>query len=747
MKKKLFALLMVIMLALGTVPAFADEDFSEAIEEPDMSWGWENQYGINSGDIIHDAKLIPYVKNITADRTIEYSLEIYAAGGEELQASLKRTLEPQDDLRTDESFALKAQELMAGKTLVVREVKYELYDYENPQLPKEEKLTFVLEEDTQALSADQISELEEAEQKMAALLAEIDAEPLRVRIADPQVFAEEGWTQAEAYSIARDVELKLSRDINTIESPSAHSSYTFMPRYYADQELTQELAYGELEPGKTCYVVIEYLGSFTWPGSEGYGRSVITSGEPLEFSYQLVPVEPDSAEVRQIKANNESTDPILVSYSDLAWINVVGFLGYKPVVPAVSNVNSLLAGRDEELYNELIAESSLKLVMIPEAIGEGDAADFSGAIVGSTYYYVDDVFYRPGNTGYIHMANFAYVVEGSSDRAAALEKRVKDYMDDEQYDISVSAMSRQELTDYVLEKCREKYYPDFSNVKAAYLTAHGIALYSDETSTDQEYFIDNLFIVNPFDGLEFSTLEAAGTLSYMVVDGQPQTDVAAYRTYLLAMAGEQYLYVIGEKPQSELETPLADFADNESGIVIKGQNGQVIEDFYAKIRKTGKGDIQIITQKINANKVNSFDINAFTNFKSEQITDMGDGRVKVMIPLEDFGRENLKAFYYDQRGNVVYLNHTIEEIGGVEYVCFVTNHFSTYGIAIVNEAGSSSDAAGSSSDAAVDGKVSETGDTSGLTIWLALAAAALAIFSLFAKLSLAQENFRAEKSR
>ena len=149
---------------------------------------------------------------------------------------------------------------------------------------------------------------------------------------------------------------------------------------------------------------------------------------------------------------------------------------------------------------------------------------------------------------------------------------------------------------------------------------------------------------------------------------------------------KNYLYVIDIGTEEQLKEPYADWTDEDTNIKIKGQNGYVPFDAYTKIRVINGGkEIKFIQNKVGSDKtVHAYDINAYTNFKGGKLEDLGNGLMKIMIPLGVLSEDGVKAHYVDDQGNVQDLQYTIEEADGKKYVCFITNHFSTYAISGVS---------------------------------------------------------------
>lgn len=150
--------------------------------------------------------------------------------------------------------------------------------------------------------------------------------------------------------------------------------------------------------------------------------------------------------------------------------------------------------------------------------GAGDAASFSSSTEAAVYYYIGDVFCTTGTYCSINMTNIVYVPQGSTDRAAAAEDRIKNYMGKKKYDVKVSALDPQSLLDLAKNEFSYEDWDHYGDVKAAYLTQNGIALYADESKTSEAYFRGVL----GFDTSEdiFTNLETQGTLEHMLPNGK-----------------------------------------------------------------------------------------------------------------------------------------------------------------------------------------------------------------------------------
>jgi hypothetical protein len=122
--------------------------------------------------------------------------------------------------------------------------------------------------------------------------------------------------------------------------------------------------------------------------------------------------------------------------------------------------------------------------------------------------------------------------------------------------------------------------------------------------------------------------------------------------------------------------------DNDTQIITKGVNGQIPVDAYSDIVQI-KDEETLDKYKAtlsNRAELTVFDINIHSNFGSTKLTDLGGGLMKVMIPLGNYSKDTVNVHYFDNNGARHDLEFTFETYNGIEYVCFITDHFSVYGI-------------------------------------------------------------------
>ncbi len=670
---------------------------------------WYDANAMNEGNLIVDGSVTPYISNESEDTVIDFNIEIYSDDSyETLVAEKSFTIQPGNSCG-DEAYFSGVEQLFYGRTLTLHTISYRKNDTVNSDGLKEGTLTYKFVDASYLITEERKEELAEFESGLKEILNSCGTE-YTAKIADPAVFEDEWYGKDEAVAGAfADDGLILQFGIDRTLRVEDKIKYYLEPKYYKDAELTEEIGLSETEPGVPFYISLGYGGTYRW--DDVYVNSSVRADNAITATYTFEDVDENSAEVKKIKENLEK-GLVEISYDDLAWINVLAFVGYDPKMPGIGHAGSMLKNRTPDLYEDLVGETALDLKVAFG--GFGASFEFSKMVGGNTAYFVDDVFYRLGNETFIYMINSVYVAENSIDRAAAAEIRIKDYMGDNDYDVDVTELNSADLAEFVVEE----FGCDESTV-AAYMTEYGVALYKNSDNTGKSGFI-GLMPFGTADVFANGNLEQNGTLQYVDVgDEGKKRNVNAYKAYKLELGEASYLYVIGTKPENELENPFANWEDQDTGIITEGKNGQVVGDFYTKIHRTSDGDIEVIKKELkgNAGKVEAYDIVAFTNFKDGKITDLGDGRVQIMVPFDSkkMDKDNLKVFYYNDNSKKVEEELPFELIPNAdapEYVCFTVSHFSTYGIAEVSDGGSGgNDNAGNTGDADNSGKTEADKDS------------------------------------
>lgn len=646
--------------------------------------------------------------------------------------------------RQQESFVMPEAVIYAG--------------YIDQTMEKEPKLTIEFYCASAEITEEDYDRFERLKAQAEDVLETVSADSISLKIADPEELNIDGYTEDDVESYITE-SMMLSRELDLPDSlydekegQTFGTSVSLWADIYTDEEMTQSAeAYDEendewslhIEPNTTYYLDVSYL-IYTSCGNGISLDDTVSLGRPIEISYEYVPVGENTDEVEQIKKIGNMELNYIVD--DLCWINTLVTAGFDAYIPSVKNTEAFLRAGNPGLYEQLIGNTDLEVVT--EYGRAGDAFSFIGETSARPYYYVDDVFYGTGGTqsyrNRMYIANALYVPEGTTDRAAAAEERIDHYLDGGAYEATVSSVTDpQEMLDLWLasaigeeeeEWIESEISPIRDQAKAAYLTKYGVAFYSDETSTAKEDFLTTWMICGESEFadqlFENSSLEEVGTLDYIAhaYDEFEKTDVHAYAPYKLTLTNtakdesQDYLYAIAIGDEDKLREPYAEWKDDETNIITKSENGYVPFDAYTKIRviKDGK-EIKFIQDKVgNDKKVHAYDINAYTNFKGGKLQDLGDGLMKVMIPLGVLSEDGVKAHYVDEEGNVQDLEFNIEEYEGMKYVSFLTNHFSVYAISGVEEG---------TGEAPTHSKAPDTGDHANLIGWIM--AACLGIYGGF----------------
>lgn len=584
------------------------------------------------------------------------------------------------------------------------------------------------------ISKDNLAAFERLKEKAANNIKKIEKKSLHIKLADPDKMGIDGYGKREALRYLSDPQM-LFRELgiqyilydDDLGDKFGLEAYAGAD-LYTDKELTQEaIVYNggdwEFIEASKYYLSLSYGIYAMADKGDGSISDDIKLPEPIEITFEFV--EPNQEAVKQIKANSNKDAGIILE--DLAWINSRINTSLDAYLPPVNNPQAFLKILNSSLYEDLVGDTNLDINIVYGMAG--DALPFVGGTAYSFAYYLDDVYYGYGqewsydNPQNIYTRNVIYVPEGTSDRAKVAEKRIRKYIGNDSFKAEVDAITMQELVDL----CYEIYpYTEIekSAVKAAYLTEYGVFAYSDENLTDEANCLGSILpIIYAEEIFNNGDIEQVGYVDCIKDNYSSDKfyNVKAFKPYILKLTDKEknlsknYLYVIDIGTEEQLKEPYADWTDADTDIKIKGQNGYVPFDAYTKIRviKGGK-EIKFIQDKIGSDKtVHAYDINAYTNFKDGKLEDLGNGLMKIMIPLGVLSEDGVKAHYVDDSGNVQDLQYSIEEVGGKKYVCFITNHFSTYAISGVSTAGSGTTEEKKPS-------VPTTSDNNNLELWLAL---------------------------
>lgn len=601
-------------------------------------------------------------------------------------------------------------------------------------------------EDIEKGEAEKIKVKEKAAELQAVLNA-IPDKPVNIKLANPDNLKIDGYTKKEALRFMGGYrglpgEFGLQESIMTTQNSNAGLRY----QYYEDKNCKNPVKGNEnnLRAGKHYYVKLSY--QIEYYNSHNYVEDVsykITRSKPIEISFEFVDVEKNSKEVKQIRNIAKSAKrktPII--YDDLAWINVLATSGFDTAMPnPQNNIGSALKANHPKEYNALVGDTNLSIKLKFGWAGDGSFTPLlSQNLVGCYVYCVDDVIYYPDLTGgvNIHRMDRVYVPEGTVNRGKTAEKRINSYLEGSNITAKISEYDAQTLAQD-LEKLFDVRIS--GRTKAAYLTEDGIVLYDDEHSTGKENYIGWGMGTLLKDYLtqmqEAGVLGQRGTVDYLKTryDEKEKRDVAVIPLYKLTLTNKatketrSFAYVIPTGDAEKMREPYADWKDYKTGIITQGMNGQIPADAYTKIRVIKGGqELKVIQAKVDKNKkIKAFDINAFTNFGDGKLEDLGGGRMKVMIPLGEFRGESVGAHYFDDAGNRHDLDFTIEDYQGKKYVCFITNHFSTYGISgttantPINKDNLASTSQKSNN---TDVETPKTGDEAQILCWLILLVAA-----------------------
>lgn len=718
MRRKVLPVIMTIMMIITMIPAAT---FAEG-ENPN----WESSVPLKVGEVYNSGERINLTNNL--ETQLNFYIKIY----EDLEYT--KLVTSGENEYTDVVVVASKGEYGPGTNdfwpddynIKLDEIVDNSSDSEAPSV------TLTFHRTSAEMTEKNYADITEINAVLADKLSQCSGQKYNLKIANPENLGISGWDKdtalkfmsnyaAMAVYTGLDWVLKVNGTIISAKFD-----------FYKDRELKNKVDFEEfekLEEGKTYYIEISYAYDYI-DGDIRVPNQGISIENPCEFIVEFVDVDSDSAEVAQIKKNIERKNKdIKIYYNDLSWINILANTGKDTIAPSIKNAGSIIKNRNEEIYKELVGDTNLEIKVGFGGMGDGDCIS-KGTYAGNMFYSVDDVLYFNDMFSYsevnaeedvyetnngisIYMSNIIYVASGTKDRAKAAEDRIKSYMDPDNsnYDVKIAKLSPTELAEFA--KKDESVYldvydvnwnaVDIKNAKAAYLTEYGIAFYNNEKKTDKEnlmgihnFHTTNEALPGSFDEMKIEkSNKTVDSLTYLKIDEETgeekavtKNNVAVYDIYKLQLnndTAQEYLYLIGEKPERELENPLASWEDNDSGIITDGQNGQVIEDFYVRVSMTPEGIKQEIVRKINADKVSSYDIFGYTNFRSGQVTNLGNGRVEVKIPLNKIEKGKLIVFYYDKNGNIERLRYKIVKENGIEYVCFITNHFSTYGIAEVSD--------------------------------------------------------------
>lgn len=522
-----------------------------------------------------------------------------------------------------------------------------------------------------------------------------------IKIANPDDLDIAGWDKEKAsYDMMGSDIFGLNTGLEMVLSPEPEAFCILNAKVYdpqTDPDMETPI-WDNMEPNKEYKVVFEYLCTyrFSHNGNSFTFNDTVRAKKTVDVKFTFVDVNTSEkqAEIQQLRSNaSQELQEYDLAYNDLLWLNVITTTGSELTSPMIKEAKTIIDNSDSKLYNELTGDTDLDIKIV--SAGRGDAGCFGTGIGGQMFYYVDDVIYWAGDYVWLLCDNKLYVPEGTSDRAAAAEKRIEKYLKTEKDKdfVKVEAITPQETAD-ILRNKGTAFTEVPQEVKAAYLTDKGIAMYDDASKTGEDNFVSMYPVLDDSDIIKNNNnLE---TLKKSVEFAEDEdwnqiniwTDLTAYQAYKVTIGSEEYLYYIDTTDDNQkMKEPNAHWKHKKTGIITIGQNGFVPADAYTEIDVVNSGKVfNNILDYVNTGKdnVRAYDISAYTNFKGGKLKDLGNGRMQVWLPLGDYSEENLVVFYYGSDGVVEYAKEDYQiktDTDGNKYVVFETDHFSIYGLA------------------------------------------------------------------
>lgn len=599
--------------------------------------------------------------------------------------------EPSDGVRfsghdTNGSYIDISSELTGDKTRVTYESSNNKTYYINfiiPQLSNAEK-----------------NIIKKSEKEIESKLNSLD-DSYTIKIADPDELGISGWDKDRAsYDVMRTDIFGLNTGLEMTLAPESEVFCILNARVY-DPQTDPEMEFpiwDNMEPDKEYKVVFEYLCTyrFSHNGSNFTFFDTVTAKKTVDMKFTFVDVNTSEkqAEIQQLRSNaSQDLQEYDLAYNDLLWLNVITTTGSELTSPIIKEAKTIIDNSDNKLYNKLTGDTELNIKIA--CGGRGDAGCFGTGTGGQMLYYVDDVLYWAGDYVWLLCDNKLYVPEGTADRAAAAEKRIEKYLKTEKDKdfVKVEAITPEETAE-ILRNRGAAFTEVPQEVKAAYLTDKGIAMYDHASKTGEDNFVSMYPVLDGSDitsnnnnletlkkNIEFASDEYWNQINVW-------TNLKAYQAYKVTIGSEEYLYYIDTTGDSQkMKEPKAHWKHRKTGIITIGQNGFVPADAYTEIDVVDSGkEFNDILKDVDTDKdnVKAYDISAYTNFKGGKLEDLGNGRMQVWLPLGDYNEENLVVFYYSDKGIVKYSKedyHIETDTDGNKYVVFETEHFSIYGLA------------------------------------------------------------------
>lgn len=577
---------------------------------------------------------------------------------------------------------------------------------------EEPKVTFKMYDKYIGLSDEQKNAVTVLENKLSNTLnSYTTSETQEIKIADPNAINISDWTEAKATQTALGygcITASLGLQWSILESNNiiSNSFYSLLIRVYEDAEMTREKT-GNFKFDETYYIGLSYEGTCQVGNTSITSKAVLSSPIPVV----LKSVEPDKDAANQLRRNvNQNNDPIDIYYDDLSWANILSFTGNEPAIPLANHADSMLYERDPKTYKNLVGNTDLHIKVFFG--GSGVNSYMSKCTSGGLLYYVDNVFYWQGAYSTIYMNNVLYVGNNAKNIEKAAEDRLNAYFETD--DITVTELNGEGFLNE-LRKANtgidRSFLEDFAT--SAYITDSGIIFYYFDQSENKDILVDGMNYPIENMGLLSSNKIIAGDKS------------GTYQPYKVSMNGHDYVFLIAKVAPGQLKKAYANWKDEKTDIISQGANGNMPIDTYTKVDPvTDEEDLIIIKDKFgNETKIDAYDITAHSNFKDGEFTDLGNGRMKICVPIGNLDPNSIKVYHYDDVNKKVtdeQFTLTKETIDGIEYICFEVTHFSVYGIAGTE---SKSATGTSNNNSTID--ATETGDSTNILFFTLLATIAL----------------------
>ena len=525
----------------------------------------------------------------------------------------------------------------------------------------------------------------------------------------------------------RSAGIKTSRYYN--DGPLSVASQLRVKDLYLDEACTETAVQRDdvwVESG-TIYARLGFETVATYDCGGSLGRYEIKLSETPDNEDIVVKVklnrvlEPSSQALDQITDNKIKNRRLSFRMSDLKGLNA-DVLATSAIYTRLTNVKAFAGTSGAAAYNKLAGDSGLTIEGGyaseeyyggyhdgVEILGNSDVL-LGSTVVSSAYYLVGDVFYCRAENPYdepveiVRADNlFCISVDNTAaDKAAAAEERIRNYFrNTADASVSVEKLSPADLAGILNARYLDDN-DDYHPVKAAYMTKHGIALYSRAAGTTASDYVATInlpYTCRTMIEPALASADKGGQLSYIkydtysksgeFLDTYTASSVDWYPLYRIGLTvnGEHFerIYLINGASAKEIaaldEEALAYYEDRDSGVILQAADGNIPVDTAADIDELNETAYTGANpDELGGKDVNVYDVAPYSS-ATGLLTDLHGSEMSVMLPVSDDAAAEVYCFDSDGKITETIPVDRYDEINGSDYAVFTASHFSVYGSA------------------------------------------------------------------